>query len=451
MNFGIFREYDIRALASEELTDESVRLVGIAFGTYLREQGKSRIIVGKDNRLTSARITAALIDGVLSTGCSVVNIGETTSPVLCFGISHLGVDGGAMITGSHNPPDFNGIKLQVGELPLYGESLKRLVQIISDESFIQGRGEVSAQNIIPPYLAAVQKRIAFARPLRVVVDCGNGNAGMIAPQLMSGLGCEVIPLYCESDGRFPHHHPDPAVPANLKDLRELVTRTEADLGVAYDGDGNRIGVVDNTGHVLSPDILLGLLAKDLMERQGPARIVCEVKASQGLIEYVERHGGSIVMCRVGYPFVLETMFREGAALAGELTGHICYNEAPFQYGDAIYVSCRVIELLSRTSVSLAQLLSDFPRYFSTPELRIPCADDRKFQVVKEMQHSLGESYETVTIDGLRILFGDRKWALVRASNTEPVLSVRFEAQTARDLEQIQSIVIPRLRSSGLVI
>jgi phosphomannomutase/phosphoglucomutase len=450
MNLGIFREYDIRARAEEELTDEIVYQIGSAFGTYLSNQERRHVVLGRDNRLSSERIAGALTDGILSTGCDVIDVGETTTPVLCFSIAYLQVDGGVMVTGSHNPPEFNGIKLQVGERPLYGQTLRNLVQIIESSRFAQGNGSLSTQDVLPLYFKRVKERIGLQRPLKVVVDCGNGNTSLIAPRLFRDLGCDVIPLYCENDGRFPHHHPDPAVPDNLRDLMEEVKRRRADVGIAYDGDGNRIGVVDDTGCIISPDILLGLLARDILRQRGPVKIVCEVKASQALIEDVEKRGGTVVMCKVGYPFLLETMFTENAALAGELTGHICYNEGLFAFGDAVFVSCRLLELLSRTSRSVSQLLSDFPQYFSTPELRIPCSDDRKLEVVQEVRRYFGKRYKALTIDGIRIFLGNQSWALIRASNTEPVLSVRFEAKTESDLEHVKSIVVSQLRSVGVI-
>lgn len=450
MKSGILRDYDIRALAEEELTSDVVCQIGRAFGTHLIAQGSRRVVLGRDNRLSSERIAKVLSESILSTGCDVIDIGETATPLLCFSIAHLQVDGGAMVTGSHNPPEFNGIKLQVGDRPLYGECLKNLARIIDSGRFARGSGSLAATNVIPDYFRKVKERIHVARRLRLVIDCGNGSTCIIAPPLLKELGCEVIPLYCESDGTFPHHHPDPAVATNLKDLTEEVKRTRADIGIAYDGDGNRIGVVDDKGCIVSPDILLGLLARDIISQRGPIKVVCDVKTSQAVVDDVENHGGTVVMCKAGYPFVLEKMFAVGAALAGELPGHICFNEELFAFGDAVYVSCRLIQLLSQTPHTLSELLSDFPSYFSTPEIRIPCPDDRKFQLVQELQRYFGERYRTLNIDGIRVLFDNQSWALVRASNTEPALSLRFEARSRSDLESARSIVASQLRTLGVV-
>lgn len=354
-----------------------------------------------------------------------------------------------MVTGSHNPPEFNGIKLQVGDRPLYGEHLKSLLSIIDSGRFATGIGRLSGANVIPDYFRQVKERIHVVRTLRVVMDCGNGSTCIIAPLLLKELGCEVIPLYCESDGTFPHHHPDPAVARNLKDLTEEVKRTRADVGIAYDGDGNRIGVVDDKGRIVSPDIILGLLARAIMSQRGPVKVVCDVKTSQAVVDDIEKHGGTVVMCKAGYPFVLEKMFAVSAALAGELPGHICFNEDLFAFGDAVYVSCRLIQLLSETPHSLSKMLSDFPVYFSTPEIRISCPDDRKFQVVQRLQRYFGERYRTLTTDGIRVTFDNQSWALVRASNTEPALSLRFEAKSRSDLENARSVVASQLRSLGV--
>jgi phosphomannomutase/phosphoglucomutase len=449
MNYKIFRPLDVRALADEELDDETVRQVGRAFGTYMVLEGRPSVVVGRDNRLTSGRIAAALVGGILSAGCDVVDVADTTSPMLSFGISQLGVGGGAMVTGSHNPPEYNGIKLQAGVLPLHGERLQRLVQLIRDGSFARGGGRLTRGDLLPAYLQVLRERIPFIGPLKVVVDCGNGNSGMFAPGLFRALGCHTVPLYCEPDGRFPNHHPDPAVPDNLRDLCARVKAEGAHLGVAYDGDANRVGVVDETGRVVSPDIVLGLLAKDIIEQKGPSTVVCEVKTSQALVEYVEGRGGRVVMTRVGYPNVLETMFREGAEVAGELAGHFCFKESPFEYGDAVYVSCRVASILARARTPLSELLADFPRFHSTPEFRIRCGDERKHEVVTLAREHFGKRHDILQIDGLRILFEDGGWALIRASNTEPVLVVRLEARTGEGLRLIMETVMPYLRGLGI--
>lgn len=450
MNLNMFRSYDIRANAEKELTNEAVYQIGKAFGTYLRNNSNSRVVVGRDNRLSSKRITSALIDGILSTGCNVINIGETTTPIFCFSITYFQVDGGAMVTGSHNPPEFNGIKFQVGKNPLYGKTLRNLAQIIEYGVFIQGNGSLYPKEIVPHYVKRIKELISMQRSIKVVVDCGNGNTGTIAPKLFRDLGCEVIPLYCESDGRFPNHQPDPAVSSNLKDLVEKVLQKGAEIGIGYDGDGNRIGVVDEMGQIISPDILLGLLARDFLKQRGSGKVICDVKASQALLEDVEKHGGTVVMCKTGYPFVFEKMFTENAILAGELSGHICINDNLFAYGDAIFVSCHLLEMLSRTKDSLSQLLADFPKYFSTPEFRIPCSDDQKFQLVEYIKNHFAERYKSLTIDGIRVILGNKSWALIRASNTEPFLSVRFEAKTEKDLINVRSKVVTQLKNIGVI-
>lgn len=448
MNNSMFREYDIRALAEEELDDDTVSQIGRAFGTYLGNKGLQRIVTGKDNRLSSERIYRSLLGSILSTGCDIVDIGETTTPVLCYAIAHLGVDGAAMVTGSHNPAEYNGVKLQIGDRPVHGRDLLDLTKIMDSGEFLDGSGHLSKYDILPNYILSVKSRVKLERPIKVVVDCGNGNTCLIAPQLISDLGCDVTPIFCESDGSFPNHHPDPAIEENLKDLITEVIRVGADVGIAYDGDGNRIGVVDDQGRIVSPDIVLGILAADILQHRF-AKVVCEVKTSQSVVEYLEHLGGRVIMSRVGYPHVLETLFSEQATLAGELTGHICFNDNGFVFGDAIYTSCRLIEMLSRSDRSLSVISSCFPLYYSTPELRIFCPDNRKFQVVEEITEQLKLEYRSLTIDGIRVFFGEDGWALIRASNTQPALSVRFEARTRSLLNQIKSIITPLLHRAGV--
>jgi phosphomannomutase / phosphoglucomutase len=448
MNPGIFRDYDIRALAEEDLTDDHVARIGLAFGTHLIQQGKRSVVLGRDNRLSSVRIARTLSDAILSTGCDVIDVGETATPILCFAVIHLRAGAGAMVTGSHNPPEYNGIKLQIGDRPLHGAPLRELAGVAEAGPFARGQGRLIPLDVLPDYVARVKERVSLDRPLKVVVDCGNGNTGMIALPLFRDLGCEVVPLYCESDGSFPNHHPDPAVAANLRDLCAEVVRTGADLGVAYDGDGNRLGVVDERGEIVPADIVLGLLAGDVIEREGPVKVVCDVKTSQALMDYVESRGGTVLMCRAGYPFILEMMFREGAAIAGELPGHFCFNDELFAFGDAVYVSCRLAQLLARAGGTLSRLLADFAPYFSTPEHRIACPDARKFAAVEEVRRHFAGRYEMLDIDGVRVSFG-RGWALIRASNTEPALSVRLEAASAEELEAVKATVRLALRRAGV--
>lgn len=444
-----FREYDIRANATDELTNDVVYSIGQAFGTFLISSDKNFIVLGKDNRPSSNRISQTFANGLLSTGCNIIDLGETITPILCFSIQYLNVDAGAMVTGSHNPSEYNGIKLQVGEKPLFGDRLRNLLNIIDTSSFSFGKGKLLKYDVLHDYIGYLKEtEVDIRRKVRVVIDCANGSTCHIAPRIFKDFGCEVIPLFCDNDGLFPNHHPNPSESKNLTHLIREVILNGAELGISYDGDGNRIGIVDEKGNIIAADILLGLLSRELFAKRGAGKIVCEVKASQSLISDIENRGGRVIMSRVGYPFVLERMFRENAYIAGELTGHICYNEGPLSYGDAIYVSCRLLELLSHSTHSLSQLVSDFPPYISTPEIRIPCSDNEKFKIVDRLRWLFEKQFDINTIDGVRVTFQEQGWALIRASNTEPVLSIRMEARCEDTLKYIKKYVGNQLLAVG---
>jgi phosphomannomutase/phosphoglucomutase len=449
MKPGIFREYDIRALADKELNNPVVEMVGKAFGTYLLRLKKNSVVMALDNRLSSPRIFQKLKKGILSTGCNVIDVGETTTPVLCYAMFHLNVHAYAMVTGSHTPAEFNGIKFQIDTQPLSGKNLLSLFDIASAKDFILGIGQVSAFNVTEEYINLVKSKITLARPMKLVVDCGNGCSGKYILNILQELGCEVIPLYCESDGRFPNHHPDPADAKNLRDLCNEVKRVNADAGIAFDGDGNRIGVVDDKGAIVSPDILLGLFGREIKKNKGDVVIVCDVKASQALVDDVNRYGGKVIMSRTGYPFILQKIFELNADIGGELTGHICFNQGTFVFGDAIFVACRLAELLSNTSVHLSELLTGFPLYISSPEIRLPCSDHQKFQVVSKISHYFSQNYKHICVDGIRVLFDTGGWALIRASNTEPKISIRIEAKNKTDLLSIRTLLISQLQEIGV--
>ncbi|MDA8064093.1 MAG: phosphomannomutase/phosphoglucomutase [Thermaerobacter sp.] len=438
VNPEIFREYDVRGVVGRDLDAATVELLGRGYGTYLQERGQGEVLVGRDNRLSSAEFRDALVRGLLSTGCRVVDLGLVVTPIFYFARIHYGVDGGVMITGSHNPADFNGFKLAHGFGTLYGEEIQRVRGIIEAGNFRQGEGEVRTLDPVPEYRAELSRRITLGpRRLRVVVDAGNGTAGLFAPGVLEGWGCEVLPLYCESDPHFPHHFPDPVQAANLADLIQEVRRRGADLGLSFDGDADRIGVVDETGAVLWGDLLMALYWREILPLHPGTTAIIEVKCSQALVEEVERLGGKPLFYRTGHSLIKAKMRELGAVFTGEMSGHMFFADEYFGYDDALYAAGRLLRILSHTDRSLSQLTADIPRYPSTPEVRVPCPDAVKFRVVEAVRDSLRARYPVIDIDGARVLF-PAGWGLVRASNTQPVLVLRAEAKDQASLEAIKA-------------
>jgi len=440
----IFRQYDIRGTVGQDLTPEVAGLVGRAFGTLLGRQGGTAAAVGRDCRLSSPAMQEALIQGILSTGIDVLDTGLHPTPVLYYALFNLPVQGGVMVTGSHNPPEMNGFKVAVGKSTLHGAQITALYEMIAGDDLASGQGRRIPQDLIPAYLAAIQSRIRLDRPLKVVVDAGNGTAGPWAPGLLEDLGCQVTPLFCEMDGRFPNHHPDPTVVAAMQTLIAEVRRTGADAGIGYDGDADRIGIVDDRGQIVWGDRLLALLSREVLAQQPGAPIIFEVKCSQALVEEIARRGGRPIMWQTGHSLIKEKMKAENAPLAGEMSGHMFFADEYYGYDDAIYASCRILRLLSRQPEPLSALLAEIPSYPGTPEIRVDCADEVKFRVVQEIGDDFRREWETVDVDGVRVLFGDG-WGLLRASNTQPVLVLRFEARTAERLQEIQALFAERLR------
>ncbi len=439
INPQIYREYDIRGVVDKDLTPEIVNRLGKGFGTHMVRLGKKSLAVGRDGRLSSKAFSEALIDGLLSTGCDVVNIGVCPTPVYYFSIFHLNKDGGIMVTGSHNPPEFNGFKVSVGKSTIFGEEIQKLGRLIEEGHFVSGKGNLSEAEIIRPYQDYLKKNIRFEKRLKVVIDAGNGTGGVVAGPLLKDLGCDVEELFCEIDGRFPNHFPDPTVPDNLKTLTERVLKTHADVGIGYDGDADRIGVVDDQGNIIWGDQLMILFSREILKQQKGATFVAEVKCSQNLFSDIEKHGGKAIMWRTGHSLIKEKMKEEKAALGGEMSGHIFFADRYFGYDDAIYASCRLLELLSKTERRLSSLLSDVPKTHITPEIRVHCPDEIKFRVVDQVKESLRKDHPIIDVDGVRVQFQDG-WGLVRASNTQPVLVLRFEALTEARLQEIKRLV-----------
>ncbi|HAM53789.1 MAG TPA: phosphomannomutase [Nitrospiraceae bacterium] len=443
----IFREYDIRGVWEKDLTGRAVNAIGKAFSSYLKEHSLKdtlTVTVGRDVRLSSPAIFSHLADGLLSSGLDVIDIGVCPTPLQYFSLHRLPVDGGIMITGSHNPPEFNGLKLSIGRETLFGESIQDLRRILEKDEVIRGSGKMRGYDMISEYSAYIKSLFGSFKGIRVVVDAGNGTGGLVAPAIMRSLGCEVIELYCEPDGRFPNHHPDPVVPENMEDLIIRVKSEKAHIGIGYDGDSDRIGVVDEDGNAVWGDTLLAIFARDILEKNPGATVIGEVKCSQTLFDEVKRLGGNPIMGKVGHSLIKSKMKETGALLAGEMSGHLFFADRYFGYDDAIYTSLRLIEILSLKGkpYSVKNLLSDIPPSVATPEIRVECPDEVKFKVIEQAKEAFLE-YPLIDVDGIRIQFDDG-WGLIRASNTQPVIVLRFEAKDKNSLDRIRRLVEERL-------
>ena len=448
---GIFREYDIRGIVEQDLAPNVVERIGRAYATLACERGVRSITVGRDGRLTSLALRDHLVAGLTGSGMNVVDLGLCATPLLYFSLFSCDVEGGIMITGSHNAAEYNGFKMCVGKEALYGVDIQQLRKIFERGQFASGQGTVSKQPIIPAYRKFLQERFSALKccDLRVVIDCGNGAASLVAKDVLEQLGCHVTGLYCDLDGHFPNHHPDPTVPDNLKDLIEKVKETGADVGIGYDGDADRIGVIDEQGDILWGDRLLLLFARDVLLEHPGGTIISEVKASQGLYDDIQKRGGRGIMWKTGHSIMKAKMKEEKALLAGEMSGHLFFADRYYGYDDAIYASCRLIEILVKQKKPLSSLLADIPKTVVTPEIRVDCPDDRKFSLVESVREHLQNVAkiedptssalpirDIITIDGIRVRF-DEGWGLIRASNTQPALVLRFEASSQAHLSQIR--------------
>lgn len=439
----IFREYDVRGIAWENLDTQVCAVLGAAYGTMVQEDGKGEIVVGRDVRLSSKEFSQALISGLMSTGCEVIDVGVVTTPMVYFAVRHLGTTGGLVVTASHNPPQYNGLKLRKGPLPFSGEDIRALRDLAERGPFREGTGRlVRDRDIREPYLAAVKQRVSLDTSFKVVIDAGNGTTGLVAPDLLRQLGCRVKELYCDPDGRFPHHLPDPSEEDNLNDLVAAVNQEQADVGIAYDGDGDRLGLVTDEGEILSGDLIVTLLAEQML-RQEHGAVVFDLVSSRTLVDVVERGGGVPHMSPTGYTRVMEEMKRSNALVGGEASGHIFLRDELFDFDDGVFASAKVLEALSGTGRKLSSLVAGMPRYYSSPEIKVPCADEHKFAVMDRIRSCFGERFEFVDLDGLRIEFDDG-WASVRASHTSPNIALVFEATTAARLEEIKGLITAAL-------
>lgn len=432
----IFRAYDIRGIVDEQLSDAMLYHIGLAVGTQVKRNGEDSIAVGADGRLSSPRLSQALMAGLADTGCRVLNLGAVPTPVLYFGVKTLGTASGIMLTGSHNPSNYNGCKIVIGGHTLANDSIIALYDLIKLQDYELGIGAIEEHIIDQVYRDRIDSDVKLARPLKVVLDAGNGIAGDIAPKLFKQLGCDVIPLFCEVDGNFPNHHPDPGKPANLVDLQAAVAKHKADIGLAFDGDGDRVGVITETGQMIYPDKLLMLFAEDVISRNPQAEIIYDVKCTRLLEPFIQSKGGVPTMWKTGHSLIKSKMIETGALLAGEMSGHIFFKERWYGFDDGIYSAVRLCEILASTSESASAMFRRFPEDVSTPEINIQVTEEEKFDLVTQLQSAHFPTGKVSTIDGIRVDYVDG-WGLVRASNTTPVLVLRFEGQNQAVLQRIK--------------
>jgi len=448
VNKYIFREYDIRGKVVDDFPPHVVTLLGQVFGTFVKRNGFREIALSGDIRLTTPDLMEQFKEGVLSTGIDVINLGLLPTPTNYYSMFKLGVGGAVQITGSHNPPEFNGFKMSMDRKAVYGDSIQTLRKYIEDNDFETGTGSEIKHDIRADYKAMIIEKINIARPMKVVMDCGNAAGSLNAPEIFKDLGIELTELFCEPDGTFPNHHPDPTVEKNLADLIQTIQSGDYDIGVAFDGDAARVGVVDETGDVVWADQLMALFLPELIADGEEIRF--DVKCSQALEDMIVKYGGKPVMWKTGHSLIKQKMHELGCKLGGEMSGHIFFADDYFGYDDGIYVAARIVQTLSRGNRKLSELKAELPVYHSTPEMRMACeSDEEKFRIAKEAADYFTANYDCITVDGVRIKFGDG-WGLVRSSNTQPVIVCRFEANSQDRMEEIKDLVLTKLQSIGSV-
>ncbi|MFC1838557.1 phosphomannomutase/phosphoglucomutase [Thermodesulfobacteriota bacterium] len=447
LNPAIFREYDIRGKYPDDLNRETAHDLGIALGTYYHQKGAERISLGHDCRLSYPVLKEALISGLMESGITVTDIGMVPTPLLYFSIVELKLDGGIQITGSHNPPEYNGFKICLGKSTIYGEEIQKIRHILENDDFKKGDGSLEKADIIAPYLDYLSENINPGGIKRkVVIDAGNGVGGLVAPEVYRSMGVEVDTLFCEPDGNFPNHHPDPTIPENLVHLKKRVEEISADLGIAFDGDADRIGVIDKEGSIIWGDQLMIIFSRDILSSNQGASIIGEVKCSQVLYDDIKNQGGKPIMWKAGHSLIKSKMKESGALFAGEMSGHLFFADRYFGFDDAVYAGARLLEILTTQDKSVRELLSGIPEMVNTPEIRMDCPDDKKFGIVKKLVEEFKKEYEVIDVDGARVLF-DGGWGLIRSSNTQPVLVLRFEAVNEESLEEIRSIFMEKLEKA----
>ena len=448
-NSNIYRQYDIRGIVDQELTDDIMFKIGRAFALYAREHGYQKILLGRDNRMSSPHYRDLLADALLQSGCDVVDLGMVITPMFYYASRHLGIGAGIMITASHNPGEYNGCKLLLGESTIYGDQIMVIKQLAEkgDFSTLPG-GNLTNHDIREAYMQMMTEKIKLGpnKP-KVVVDCGNGTASPFAPELFERLGCETIPLFCESDPAFPNHHPDPVKPENLQDLIKLVTQSQADIGIGIDGDGDRLGVVDRDGNMIWGDQLMILFWRDILPRYPDLPCIVEVKCSQSLIDEIKHLGGTPLIFKTGHSLIKAKMKETGAIFTGEMSGHMFFADDYYGYDDALYAAARLLLLLSNSNQTIGEMLSNISKYYSTPEIRLPGDDETKFKLVDQVLKHFQMDHEVIDIDGARIIF-PHGWGLVRASNTGPEIICRCEGDSPEALQEIKNTLFAYLDSIG---
>lgn len=447
INKYIFREYDIRGNVAEDFPPDVVENLGKGFGTFIKRAGGQEIALSGDIRLSTPELIQHFKKGVLSTGVDVINIGILPTPVNYFSMFELDVSGAMQITGSHNPPEFNGFKMSLERRAVYGDQIQDIRKIIENRDYERGEGGEVRHDLKETYMQMILDKIHIERPIKVVMDCGNAAGGILAPAIFKKLDIELTELYCDIDGTFPNHHPDPTVKENLTDLIDIMKTGQYDIGVAFDGDADRVGVVDETGEIIWADQLMALFLPEVIRTEGEV-ILYDVKCSQALEEMIVKYGGKPLMWKTGHSLIKQKMYELGCRFGGEMSGHIFFADDYFGYDDAIYVALRIIQTLSRTNKKLSELRQELPQYYSTPEMRMEAEnDEEKFRIAKEAVEYFTSHYDCNTVDGVRIRFGDG-WGLVRASNTQPVIVCRFEANSQERLEEIKNLVLGKLQEIG---
>jgi phosphomannomutase/phosphoglucomutase len=435
----IFREYDIRGIAEEELLDPGIVELGRAIGTYLQRRKGNHVSLGRDCRLSSTRLRNAMMRGLKESGCHVTDVGVVPTPLLYYSVFHLKASGAVMITGSHNPSEYNGFKVVSGTSTIHGDEIQELRRMAQERDFATGAGSEKSADIVTPYVDEISAQFQFARRVKVVADAGNGTAGPVMRRIFQKLDCDATELFFDMDGRFPNHHPDPTVPGNLAALIAGVQSERAVLGIAFDGDADRIGAVDDRGTIVYGDQLMIIYSREILSRKPGATFIGEVKCSQTLYDDIRKHGGNPIMWRTGHSLIKAKMKETHAELAGEMSGHMFFADRYYGFDDALYAACRLIEIVAKSAQPLSAQLADLPKTIATPEIRVDCDDERKFEVVERVKERFRKTHQIVDIDGVRILF-PHGWGLVRASNTQPVLVLRFEASTPELLGQYQKAV-----------
>ncbi|MFN9430314.1 MAG: phosphomannomutase/phosphoglucomutase [Acidobacteriota bacterium] len=443
----IFREYDIRGIADRDLLSEDIEQLGRAVGTYLRRRCGRRINLGRDCRLSGQRLHDALLAGLMEAGCEVTDIGVVPTPLLYYSVYKFGADGGIMITGSHNPSDYNGFKMMAGKAAVYGQDIQDIYALTQSGDFTGGEGSVVERDVITPYVEEIAGMFAFSRRVKVVFDAGNGTAGPTLKRLLERLNVEAVEMFFEMDGRFPNHHPDPTVEENLEMLKRAVAAEGAEMGIAFDGDSDRIGAIDEKGEVVWGDQLMLIYAREILKRKPGSTFIGEVKCSRLMYEEIEKLGGKAIMYKTGHSLIKTKMKQEHAELAGEMSGHIFFADRYYGYDDALYAACRLIEIVADSGAALSRQLAGMPKLVNTPEIRVDWPDETKFAVVERVKEHFRATHGVNDVDGVRVSF-EKGWGLMRASNTQPVLVMRFEAETPEQLAEYRAAMEAALNAAG---